>query len=150
MLDIMPFRPGKGARFVLTPGPKEDIEFCVREFQKYIDVEIGRYNYNDDPANQKLVEIQGAMKILLEVGLDGLTPDERKAIDGFDETMRTPYRRDGEKKLIEHMQNWNGTYDINMRYIHEGMDALGVMIGKPATYEGNRAERLKNRRAKNR
>ena len=71
-MDIMPFRPGKGACFVLTP-------------------------------------------------------DERKAIDGFDETMRTPYRRDGEKNLIEHMQNWNGTYDINMRYIHEGMDALGVM-----------------------
>ena len=109
---------------MLNKGQKEDIQFCIDEFQKYIDIEVGRYKLGDDPANAKLIELQSAMKRLLEVGLDGLNPDERKAIDGFDETMSTVYHKDGDKSLIGHMQNFNGTYDLKMRYIHEGMDTL--------------------------
>ena len=41
--ETMPFRPGKNAKFVLNKGQKENIQFCIDEFQKYIDIEVGRY-----------------------------------------------------------------------------------------------------------
>ena len=149
-IEKTPFRPGKNTKFVLTDRQKGALKASVDEIGKYLDIEINRYKFGDDEANQKLDQLHKAMKKILESGLDSLTPEERNTVDGFSDVMNSEYSHDGGKNLIQHMDNYKGPYRLNMSNIHWGLDMLGVMTGNPAKYKGNRAERLKDSRAYNR
>ena len=154
-IEKTPFRPGKDTRFVLTDRQKAALEGCIEEFDKYYNYEIVRHHGEKETANQKFLKLYGAMKKIVEpgVGLDGLNPEERKAIEEFNDTMNTEYsgdrdtENDRNRNLIEHMYNYHGTMDLKMSKINRGLDMLGVMTGKTADYMGNMADDYKSGRA---
>lgn len=136
--ERMPFRPGKNTKFVLTERQKDALKEGADEIEKYLKHDT-RHSIED---NQRLQDLQNAMYRILEVGPDGLDPDEKKTVSEFNEIMDGKYNLEtgDNKTLIRHMDNYKGPYDLKMRKIHRGLDMLGVLTGKPATYERNQTE----------
>ena len=138
-IETAPFRPGKNARFVLTDRQTGALKDCVGEIGKYLNIETMRYSFGNEEANQKLQQLHQAMKNILETGLDGLNPDDRKIVNEFNEVMNTEYRPSG-GTLIQHIVRYKNPYELKMSRIHRGLDMLGVMTGIPAAYEGNQTD----------
>lgn len=118
--ETAPFRPGKNARFVLTERQTDALTGCVNEIGKYLDIETKRYSFGNEEANQKLQQLQQAMKKVLKDGLDSLTPEERQIVNGFNDVMNTDYRPAAGNNLIQHMTERKNPYDLKMNKVHRG------------------------------
>ena len=142
--ETTPFRPGK-TKFVLTERQEYALEICVDEIGKYLEKER---SFAKEEANQKLLQLQQAMKKTMEKGLDSLNPEERKTISEYNEIMGSTYRPT--ESLIDHIRDCKNPYELTMSNIHAGLDMLGVMTGIPAAYKGSKPEDYKEGRAKTR
>ena len=145
-IEKTPFLPGEDTRFVLTERQKEYLEDCIAQFDKYLDYETKRHSYGNREVHIKLKALNEAMKKILDVGLDGLTPEERETVNDYNHIMND-IEAVGDRNLSYHMYNYSGPIGLTLSDIHAGLDMLGVMTGIPATYEGNKAKDLLKGRA---
>ena len=137
-IEITPFRPGN-TKYVLTDRQKVYLQDCIDQFDKYLKYETERFSHGNEEANKKLKDLNNAMKKIMDVGLDGLTPEERQTVGEYNHIMND-IPIEGDHNLSYHMYNCAGPIGIKPKDIHDGLDMLGVMTGVPATYERNTAE----------
>ena len=140
--ETMPFQPGN-TKFVLTKRQRNALTGGVEELDKYFKREDSLSMAKED--NKQLKALHEAMKTILADGLDGLSEEQRNTAAKFNEIMNGAYNHDTKeiKTLIKHIWNFAGPYELDLSDLHTGLDMLGVMIGVPATYQGNTsADRL--------
>lgn len=150
-IEKTPFRPGKNTVFVLTDNQKNALQDCVDSLDSYFRRET-RSAYNQrwyEPANEDLEKLHNAMKKILVKGLNGLSAEERDAVNAFNQTMNAESRDNG-RTLFGHLQNVSGPRDYKIADIRAGLDMLGTMIGVPASYEGSKAADLQKARIRRR
>ena len=141
-LERTPFRPGKDTKFVMTDRQRYYLEDGIAQINKYLNKEKGLARTNE--ANQKLVKLRDAMNELVEVGLDGLSENDRKTIEGFNDVMNTQYF--GDTTLSQNIYDRKNPYDLEIGELLGGIDMLSVMTGIPATYKHRRPQKYINER----
>ena len=136
--ETTPFQTGN-TKFVLTERQRSALAGGVKALDKYFKGESSIA----DKDNEQLRLLHGAMKTILTDGLDGLSEEQRNTVAKFNEIMDGEYHYDTSKEiktLMRHIWNYEGTYLMSLQDLNTGLDMLGVMIGVPAEYEGNKRE----------